>query len=56
VPQYSYQGRANRGQAVQGQIEASSVDSVASQLVGRGITPIKIEEVSVKRSTSCLLV
>lgn len=50
MPQYSYQGRANRGQAVQGQIEASSVDSVASQLVGRGITPIKIEEVSVGAS------
>lgn len=50
MAQYLYQGRANRGQAVQGQIEASSVDAVASQLVGRGITPIKIEEVSVGAS------
>lgn len=52
MAQYQYQGRANRGQPVQGQIEASSVDAVASQLVGRGITPIKIEEVSVGASVA----
>lgn len=50
MAQYQYQGRANRGQPVQGQIEANSVDAVASQLVGRGITPIKIEEISVGAS------
>ena len=31
-------------------MQAASVDAVASQLVGRGITPIKIEEVSVGAS------
>jgi len=50
MAQYQYHGRANRGQPVQGQIQAASVDAVASQLVGRGITPIKIEEVSVGAS------
>lgn len=50
MTQFQYQGRANRGQPVQGQIEASSVDAVASQLVGRGITPIKIEAVSASAS------
>lgn len=50
MAQFSYQGRANRGQPVQGLIEASNVNAVAAQLVGRGITPIKIEEVSVGAS------
>lgn len=50
MAQYKYQGRANRGQPVQGQMQANSVDAVASQLVGRGITPIKIDEVSVGAS------
>ena len=47
---FRYQGRANRGQSVQGQLDAASVDAVAAQLVGRGITPIKIEEVSASAS------
>jgi MSHA biogenesis protein MshG len=50
VAQYRYQGRAGRGQAVEGQIEAASVDSVASQLIGRGITPTKIEVASAQAS------
>lgn len=50
MAQFKYQGRANRGQPVQGQIQASSVDAVANQLIGRGITPIKIEEISVGAS------
>ena len=50
MAQFKYQGRANRGQPVQGQMQAATVDAVASQLVGRGITPIKIEEVSVGAS------
>ena len=43
---FQYSGRAQRGQPVTGQLEAASSDVVASQLIGRGITPIKIEEVS----------
>ena len=50
MAQYKYQGRANRGQPVQGMIEAKTIDAVSSQLVGRGITPIKIEEISVGAS------
>ncbi|WP_096087584.1 type II secretion system F family protein [Agaribacterium haliotis] len=46
MAQFQYQGRTNRGQSVQGRMEASSIDTVAAQLVGRGITPIKIDEVS----------
>ncbi|MFT7558722.1 MAG: MSHA biogenesis protein MshG [Flavobacteriales bacterium] len=50
MAQYKYLGRANRGQSVEGLIEAASVDSVASQLVGRGVTPTKIEIVSSSES------
>ena len=35
---------------MQDKMEASSVDAVAGQLVGRGITPIKIEEISASAS------
>jgi len=50
MAQYRYTGRANRGQAVSGMIEASSVDAVAAQLVGRGVTPTKIEEAGAHES------
>lgn len=50
MARFQYHGRANRGQPMQGQIDAANVDAVAAQLVGRGITPIKIEEVSVSAS------
>ncbi|WP_370981438.1 type II secretion system F family protein [Agaribacterium sp. ZY112] len=50
MAEFLYQGRAERGQNIQGKMEAISADSVASQLVGRGITPIKIEKVSVSAS------
>ena len=50
MAQYQFHGRANRGQPIKGVIEASTSDAVLSQLVGRGITPIKIEEVSVSAS------
>lgn len=43
---FEYHGRSNRGQPVQGRVESSTMDAVASQLIGRGITPIKINEVS----------
>ena len=44
MPIFKFQGRSEQGQAVTGTLEASSKDSVAGQLMGRGVTPIKIEE------------
>lgn len=46
MPNYKFQGRSEQGQAVNGVLEAASKDAVAGQLLGRGVTPIKIEEVS----------
>lgn len=45
MTQYKYQGHSNQGQAVNGKIEALSPSAVAAQLIGRGINPIKIEEI-----------
>lgn len=46
MAQFKYIGRARQGQAVQGQMDAASEDAVATLLYGRGITPIKIDEVA----------
>ncbi len=43
--QFKYHGHASQGQAVSGQLEAASSQAVATRLMGRGITPVKIEEV-----------
>ncbi len=43
MPAFDYQGRDSQGQAVSGNIDAASVEAVANQLLGRGVTPIKIE-------------
>ncbi len=50
MAQFRYQGRAQRGQSVQGQLEAANMDAVATRLLGRGITPIKIEQASAGQS------
>ncbi|MEC8427473.1 MAG: type II secretion system F family protein [Pseudomonadota bacterium] len=42
MPQFQYQGRDNEGKGVSGILEGSSPDAVASQLMGRGITPVAI--------------
>lgn len=42
MPQFQYQGRDNEGKGVSGVLEGSSPDAVASQLMGRGITPVAI--------------
>jgi MSHA biogenesis protein MshG len=47
VPAFDYQGRNAQGQAVSGSIDAVSVEVVANQLLGRGVTPIKIESAKV---------
>ena len=42
MPVFEYKGRNNQGQAVSGNIDASSSDAVATQLMSSGITPIDI--------------
>lgn len=53
MPTFDYQGRNTHGQAVTGNIDAPTVEAVANQLLGRGVTPIKItpakEESSVEK-------
>lgn len=44
MPIFTYKARDSRGDAVKGEIEASSADSVASQLLNSGITPVEIYE------------
>lgn len=51
MSQFKFSGRSAQGQAVNGQLDATSVDAVAASLIGRGITPIKIEEVTVTATT-----
>jgi MSHA biogenesis protein MshG len=46
VPQFSYRGRNNRGELVQGRLEGSDSAAVADQLVGTGLTPLDIRPVS----------
>jgi len=51
MPEFKFEGRSSQGQTIDGQVTAASMDAVAAQLVGRGITPIKITEVSLGAST-----
>lgn len=46
MAQFKYQGQSKQGQAVKGNLEAASSGAVASQLMGRGITPTVIQEVA----------
>jgi len=41
---FVYKGRTNRGDSIEGNIDANSADAVASQLLNSGITPIDISE------------
>jgi len=41
---FFYKGRTNRGDSIEGNIEANSEDAVATQLFNSGITPIDISE------------
>jgi MSHA biogenesis protein MshG len=47
VASFYYKGRTNRGDAIEGNIEASNADAVATQLFNSGITPIKISETKI---------
>jgi MSHA biogenesis protein MshG len=47
---YLFKGRNADGRLVNGQVEASNTDTAASQLLGRGITPVSMEEQLIKLS------
>ena len=49
MPVFQYTGRNRRGEAVQGNIEATGVDAVANQLFNNGITPIDIVPATVQQ-------
>jgi len=49
MPLFAYMARNSRGDAVKGEIEASSADTVAAQLINAGITPIEIKETEPKK-------
>jgi MSHA biogenesis protein MshG len=44
MPLFAYKGRNARGSLIQGEIDAGTIDSVASQLFNIGVTPIDIKE------------
>ncbi len=44
MPVFVYKGRSVRGALMQGQIDANSIDTVATQLMNSGITPIDITQ------------
>ena len=44
MPLFTYKGRNARGSLIQGEIDAGTIDSVASQLFNIGITPVDIKE------------
>jgi len=44
MPQFEYKGRGNSGQLIDGEIEGSNSNAVASLLMDRGIIPISIVE------------
>lgn len=47
---YLFKGRNSDGRVVNGQVEATNTDAAASQLLGRGITPVSMEEQFIKLS------
>lgn len=46
MPGFIYKGRSGAGELVQGEIDAGSINAVAAQLSGLGVTPIDIQEKS----------
>lgn len=49
MPVFAYKARNSRGEAVKGEIEATSADAVATQLMNSGITPLDITEAQAKK-------
>jgi len=52
MPVFAYKGRSVRGAPMSGQIEANTIDSVATQLMNSGITPIDITQSSGGEATT----
>lgn len=49
MPTYEYKGRNQRGEAVNGRLEASSQDAVATQLFNTGVIPVDIFEANASK-------
>jgi len=45
MPQFQYKARNNTGEALNGHLDANTLDAAASQLLRSGITPIEIKEI-----------
>jgi len=52
MPHFSYKGRTNRGDSIEGNLEGANPDAIAAQLFNSGITPIDITESLTKERTS----
>lgn len=44
---YHFEGRTSQGQDITGTLQGANADAVAGQLMGRGVTPIRIVEISI---------
>jgi MSHA biogenesis protein MshG len=55
MPTYAYQGRDLSGAAVSGNLEVPSPDAAAAILMGRGITPVRIEQTTSARERAARL-
>ncbi len=49
---YRYKARSGRGEMVEGVLEGSSPDAVASQLLNSGVTPVDIKEAPAAQATT----
>jgi MSHA biogenesis protein MshG len=49
---YQFKGRNAEGRLVNGQVDAANTDAAANQLLGRGITPVAMDELLVSISLS----
>lgn len=52
MPVFKYKARNAQGQAINGQLDAASVDMVASQLQNEGSTPLDIQVIEEKKESS----
>ncbi len=50
MAQFHYKARNSRGDSISGEIEGTSADGIATQLLNSGITPIQIDEVQPKQN------
>ena len=46
MARFRYKGRGQRGELVEGQVEAANAEAVATQLTGGGIVPVDIAEIA----------